>query len=41
MVRWLRDPKAIDPGSAMPDLGIAEQDALDIAAFLATLRSVR
>lgn len=38
MVRWLRDPKQVDPLSAMPDLDVSEQDALDIAAFLYTLR---
>ena len=38
MVAWLRDPKAIAPGSAMPDLGVTERDARDMAAFLATLR---
>jgi mono/diheme cytochrome c family protein len=37
MVRWLMDPKAIAPRSAMPDLGVTAQDAHDIAAFLATL----
>jgi len=38
MVRWLRSPQAIDPGSAMPDLRVSEQDAKAIAAFLDTLR---
>ncbi|MFW7341578.1 c-type cytochrome [Pollutimonas sp. H1-120] len=38
MVRWLRDPAKVDPLSAMPDLGLSEQDARDIAAFLHTLR---
>jgi len=37
-VRWLLDPSALHPGTAMPDLGLAEQDARDIAAFLATQR---
>lgn len=37
-VRWLLEPQALDPGTAMPDLGLAEQDARDIAAYLATLR---
>ncbi len=37
MLRWLRDPKKVDPLSAMPDLGVSEQDARDIAAFLHTL----
>jgi mono/diheme cytochrome c family protein len=40
MVRWLMDPRAIDPRSAMPALGITEQEAHDIAAFMATLDSV-
>lgn len=38
MVRWLRAPQSLDPPTAMPDLGVTEQDARDIAAFLATLR---
>lgn len=37
MVRWLRNPQAIDPLSAMPDLGVNEKDARDIAAYLYTL----
>lgn len=39
MLRWLRDPKAVDPLTAMPDLGVADTDARDIAAFLYTLDS--
>ncbi|ANN65247.1 c-type cytochrome [Bordetella bronchialis] len=38
MVHWLRYPTQVDPQSAMPDLGVTEQDARDIAAFLYTLR---
>jgi mono/diheme cytochrome c family protein len=38
MLRWLRDPRKVDPLSAMPDLGVSGQDARDIAAFLYTLR---
>jgi mono/diheme cytochrome c family protein len=37
MVRWLRATKELAPLSAMPQLGITEQDARDMAAFLATL----
>jgi mono/diheme cytochrome c family protein len=37
MVRWLRTPQAVNPLSAMPDLGLSERDARDIAAYLATL----
>jgi mono/diheme cytochrome c family protein len=39
MVRWLMSPQSVSPGSAMPDLGVREQDARDITAFLATLKS--
>jgi mono/diheme cytochrome c family protein len=38
MERWLRVPRAVNPGSAMPDLGVTERDARDMAAFLATLK---
>lgn len=34
LIRWIRDPQAIAPGVLMPDLGVTEQDARDIAAFL-------
>lgn len=37
MIRWLVSPQKISPGSAMPDLGVTEHDAADIAAYLATL----
>jgi mono/diheme cytochrome c family protein len=38
MVHWLRHPQALNPRSAMPDLGVSEPDARDIAAYLSTLR---
>jgi cytochrome c1 len=37
LVRWLRDPPAVEPGTAMPVLGLTEQQARDIAAYLYTL----
>lgn len=37
MVRWLKDPRQVDPLSTMPALGLGDEDARDIAAFLATL----
>ena len=37
MVLWLTDTQRIKPGTAMPALGVAEQDARDIAAYLLTL----
>jgi cytochrome c1 len=38
MIRWLDDPQAIEPGTAMPDLGVTETEARHIAAYLYTLR---
>jgi cytochrome c1 len=38
LVRWLRDPQAITPGNAMPNTGLTDQQARDIAAYLYTLR---
>lgn len=37
MVRWLKNPQQFDPLSAMPPLGLSDQDARDIAAFMYTL----
>ena len=37
MARWLRNPQSVDARTAMPNLGVTERDARDIAAFLATL----
>lgn len=37
LMHWLRHPTQVDPLSAMPDLGVTEQDARDMAAFLYTL----
>jgi cytochrome c2 len=34
LVRWIRDPKAIDPQTAMPTMGVSERDALDMSAWL-------
>jgi hypothetical protein len=38
MLRWLRDPRAVSPHTAMPSLGIDEAEARDIASYLYTLR---
>lgn len=34
LVRWIREPQAVDPGTAMPNMGVSERDALDISAYL-------
>jgi cytochrome c1 len=36
--RWIRQPQALVPGTLMPDLGVSEVDARDIAAYLGALR---
>jgi cytochrome c len=36
--RWLLDPPRIDPRSAMPNVGLTDQEARDLSAFLYTLR---
>ena len=37
LVRWIEVPQAIEPGTAMPNLGVPEGAARDIAAYLYTL----
>lgn len=34
LMRWIGDPQSVAPGTAMPRLGVGEQDQRDIAAFL-------
>jgi cytochrome c2 len=34
LVRWIMDPQQVQPGNAMPDLGVTADDALDITAYL-------
>ena len=34
MIRWIQDPRAVDSATAMPNLGVSERDARDIAAYL-------
>jgi len=36
--RWLRSPRSVVPGAAMPDLGVSEADARDMAGHLMGLR---
>jgi cytochrome c2 len=38
LIRWVMDPHAVEPGTAMPDLGVSEQQARDVAAYLYTLK---
>ena len=34
LIAWITDPKGIEPGTAMPDLGITEGEARDMATYL-------
>ena len=38
MIRWLQAPQAMHREGAMPNLGVTDRDARDIAAYLDTLR---
>jgi cytochrome c2 len=38
LVRWIETPQTIEPGTAMPNLGVTEGHARDIAAYLYTIR---
>ncbi|WP_343731348.1 c-type cytochrome [Duganella sp.] len=37
LVRWLVDPPALKPGTTMPAMGVSEQDARHMAAYLYSL----
>ncbi len=34
---WLQNPQEVEPGTAMPDLNVTEDDAYDMTAYLYTL----
>ena len=36
--RWILDPPALKPGTAMPKLGLSDDEATKIAAYLETLK---
>lgn len=38
LVQWIVDPVEVNPDTAMPALGVTEEDARDMAAYLYTLR---
>jgi len=38
MVRWIMHTQQVKPGTAMPQLGVGEREAREMAAYLATLR---
>jgi len=38
LVQWIVNPQSIEAGTAMPRLGLTEQQSRDVAAYLYTLR---
>ena len=38
MIRWVQHPRDVDPLTAMPNLGVGDQDARDIVGYLYTLK---
>ncbi|UGQ48675.1 c-type cytochrome [Massilia endophytica] len=38
LARWIRAPHEVDPATAMPQLGVSERDARDMAAYLLQAR---
>lgn len=38
LARWLDNPQAVKPGTAMPDLGVSPEEARHMAAYLLTLK---
>jgi hypothetical protein len=38
LLRWIQDPQAVEPGTAMPDLGVGPEVARDMAAYLYSIR---
>ena len=38
LARWIRDPQAVEPGTAMPDLDVSPEDAQNIAAYITTIK---
>lgn len=38
LIRWIENPQTIEPNTAMPNLGVGNQAARDMAAYLYTLR---
>lgn len=38
LIRWIMHPQKYRPGTAMPEMGVTEQDARTIASFLESIR---
>jgi len=38
LMLWIEHPRQVEPHTAMPEMGVTEQDSRNIAAYLYTLR---
>lgn len=38
LITWLKVPQSVEPGTAMPNMGVSDAQARDMAAYLYTLR---
>jgi cytochrome c len=38
LIHWIQNPQSVAPGNVMPNMGVSDQDARDMAAYLATLK---
>jgi cytochrome c len=38
LILWIEHPRQVEPHTAMPEMGVTEQDSRDIAAYLYTLK---
>lgn len=38
MARWIKDPPAVDPKTAMPNVGATDDEVRDVSAYLYSLR---
>jgi len=38
LIRWIQNPPAVEPKTAMPNLGLTSEQAHDVAAYLYTLQ---
>jgi cytochrome c2 len=34
LIQWIQHPQEVEPGTAMPDLGVGKEDAYNIASYL-------
>jgi cytochrome c len=38
LIRWIQDPRGLKPNTAMPNMGVTDEDARNIAAYLYGLK---